>query len=695
MSHCEECGEHLMGLPFICKRCGGRFCTKHRLPENHHCPNLVKGNIFKSKLGSKPKRQEKPAGIKIYASSKRNQKKTNHHKQQKKHKQANEAQSEKKTPEKKEEKKETSKKQPQQAQPKKENKQKEPSKSKKTQEKKEQTSEKEPQKPKNYRKIVKFTIIILIILFLGYGFYNLATTPYIETINVTSNMEETQDIPKKNYENISLEEYASNVEEYRGESVSLKGMLTRIRIGDDTLRIIKNALIDDYNNTILITSLDEEERDLVPDEGATEKIYKVSGAFKRGYDGNIAIKVESITESQREFQETIIKEKINRTESTTQERVTNKTLLQNIITGFKKTLAGQLVFPLEPCEDGTKHHHCSLNKPYFCENGTLVNKSSKCGCPQEFRSVNDSCEKIQRCEDGTIYDECSTEKPLFCTEGELIEKASRCGCPREYKVKGEECISKYETNPKKRNFEAVVRGETTRIQFTVYKGLNDYLKGISRTITYMQGEAPPTDRNFIMRSLNNKKQEEYLNELVEKIKKKTTDEDEQVRIAVSLVQNIPYDHEGLSTGNIKGKYPYEVLYTNSGVCSEKAQLLAYLLRELGYGVAILRYGPENHDAVGIECPTRYQYKNTGYCFIESTSPTIMTDSQGDYIGAGKLTTTPQVITISDGKSLDSINEEYQDAAQWNRINSMGPVLEPRYYDQWQYLVEKYGIDIEG
>lgn len=27
-------------MPFICKRCGGSFCSKHRLPENHDCGGL-------------------------------------------------------------------------------------------------------------------------------------------------------------------------------------------------------------------------------------------------------------------------------------------------------------------------------------------------------------------------------------------------------------------------------------------------------------------------------------------------------------------------------------------------------------------------------------------------------------------------------------------------------------------------------
>ena len=55
--------------------------------------------------------------------------------------------------------------------------------------------------------------------------------------------------------------------------------------------------------------------------------------------------------------------------------------------------------------------------------------------------------------------------------------------------------------------------------------------------------------------------------------------DEQLRIAVSLVQNIPYDWDNYYTGEL-GKYPYEVLYQNKGVCGEKSQLIIFLLREV-------------------------------------------------------------------------------------------------------------------
>ena len=37
MPFCVYCGEEIGYLPFKCKYCGGTFCKKHRLPENHEC----------------------------------------------------------------------------------------------------------------------------------------------------------------------------------------------------------------------------------------------------------------------------------------------------------------------------------------------------------------------------------------------------------------------------------------------------------------------------------------------------------------------------------------------------------------------------------------------------------------------------------------------------------------------------------
>lgn len=37
---CDYCGE-IENMPFSCKFCGYKFCSNHRLPENHECGGLV------------------------------------------------------------------------------------------------------------------------------------------------------------------------------------------------------------------------------------------------------------------------------------------------------------------------------------------------------------------------------------------------------------------------------------------------------------------------------------------------------------------------------------------------------------------------------------------------------------------------------------------------------------------------------
>ena len=39
MAKCDFCSQDIQ-LPFICPYCSGRYCSEHRLPENHHCQKL-------------------------------------------------------------------------------------------------------------------------------------------------------------------------------------------------------------------------------------------------------------------------------------------------------------------------------------------------------------------------------------------------------------------------------------------------------------------------------------------------------------------------------------------------------------------------------------------------------------------------------------------------------------------------------
>jgi predicted nucleic acid binding AN1-type Zn finger protein len=346
------------------------------------------------------------------------------------------------------------------------------------------------------------------------------------------------------------------------------------------------------------------------------------------------------------------------------------------------------------CSDGTYYNHCSEEKPYFCNNGTLIEKATRCGCPYDYRPDNETCEKIKRCDDGTEYGTCSHHSPfLYCSNGYLIRKASECGCETGYIPEGDNCVHRLMNNPINRSFVYTLDGNQNLIKMTLYRGMNSYLAGIDRY--YYCDPTCPSDRELEMRYLDEKESKGYLNELVDEIKSITNNDDDRARVAISIVQNIPYDWDSLYTINSNERYPYEVLYDNEGVCGEKSKLLAYLLREIGFGVVLFSYEDENHMAVGIKCPDEYDYIDSGYCFIEASTTSIITDSEGDYVGVGQLQSTPDVILISDGNSFDSVDEEHEDAILWNYLNqkseSSGGFLSPSDYRKWERLVDKYGI----
>lgn len=100
-------------------------------------------------------------------------------------------------------------------------------------------------------------------------------------------------------------------------------------------------------------------------------------------------------------------------------------------------------------------------------------------------------------------------------------------------------------------------------------------------------------------------------------------EEQKVELAVAFVQSIPYDDQkAVGEGAQTPRYAYEVLYDNSGICSEKSFLAYTLLREMGYGTAVFAYPNENHMNIGIEAPIEYSTDQTGYSMVETTNRDI-------------------------------------------------------------------------
>jgi hypothetical protein len=234
-------------------------------------------------------------------------------------------------------------------------------------------------------------------------------------------------------------------------------------------------------------------------------------------------------------------------------------------------------------------------------------------------------------------------------------------------------------------FPFTLKGNSGYVNLTVYEQIYyEILKKLP--IRFVNG----FDQVFYLTLLEHDEQKLSLKPVIDSIKsfgRQNLYDD--LRIATSFVQQIPY-------GKIKNYkerrfYPYEVLYNQCGVCEDKSILLAFLLRELGYGVVLLEFDTERHMAVGIKVPEEFSYKKTGYAFVETTQPNIISDCHCEYVNTGKLTSIPSIIPVSEGKEFKGIQEEYRDAGEWNDILSRGTILDQHHFSRFQYLTNKYGM----
>jgi len=301
------------------------------------------------------------------------------------------------------------------------------------------------------------------------------------------------------------------------------------------------------------------------------------------------------------------------------------------------------------------------------------------------------------CGDETPYGECSSNLPYFCMKGKLIQDASVCGCPANSSQRGDFCEYPYQVDTK--NSSRVIaltyflNGKKSQIDFLLYDSLKESIDEKPLSIVSYGNEDIPSLIDFKLRSINEPEQKSALIPLVIKIQNLAKDKEDQARIAISLVQNIPYDKsKGLS---LNSKYPYDVLYDNKGLCGSKSELLAFLLREIGYEVAIFHYYWENHEAVGIKCPKKYSFNNSGYCFVESTQPAILSYSNGYYSEQGRLSSTPEIIFISNGTSLGNNLKEYEDARTFDvlfqSLEKHGGAMSTIEAMKYEQFFNKYGI----
>ena len=97
----------------------------------------------------------------------------------------------------------------------------------------------------------------------------------------------------------------------------------------------------------------------------------------------------------------------------------------------------------------------------------------------------------------------------------------------------------------------------------------------------------------------------------------------------------------------------------------------------------------------MKCPTDESWHDSGYCFVETTGPSVITDTNINYVGSFKLESEPQILLISDGESFSSEMYEYKDAERLidirETINNGSFFFNPKKLVIFWKLEKKYGL----
>lgn len=195
--------------------------------------------------------------------------------------------------------------------------------------------------------------------------------------------------------------------------------------------------------------------------------------------------------------------------------------------------------------------------------------------------------------------------------------------------------------------------------------LYDNYRTSPKVYTYSSYNEPTNLREvFYGLFLKLKTEDKSIDDIISKLKKVASDnnwnDDQTAEFVLSFVQYIPYDQSKVNSGtgvNNNPYFPYETLYLDKGVCSDKTFLAVLLFRKLGYGAAILDFPDRNHTALGISCPLEYSLNNSGYCYGETTNyfPLGVIPQS---INNGQAQTANEFTNLFDSSSLGKI-EIYQ------------------------------------
>ena len=242
----------------------------------------------------------------------------------------------------------------------------------------------------------------------------------------------------------------------------------------------------------------------------------------------------------------------------------------------------------------------------------------------------------------------------------------------------------YRQSPKTTVFSYFIDGKPRSMSFTTYGGLSDFFSNKSHSYHY------DPDNGVIVELLENEVQNEFMRPFIEMIRQRSITSEDQAKIAISLVQRIPNNGNRYTRAAPDWYYPYETVHNNTGSAADKSVLLAYILNELGFETVLFEF--PSHMAVGVKSSSKYSFYDTGYAYIETTRPTIITYEPDTGYGGFSISQNPRIIHLIGGRKAMDVSPEYGDARRMKQLEAMGGNLNQSYRAELAKISDKYDLD---
>lgn len=142
--------------------------------------------------------------------------------------------------------------------------------------------------------------------------------------------------------------------------------------------------------------------------------------------------------------------------------------------------------------------------------------------------------------------------------------------------------------------------------------------------------------------------------------------DQTLDLSACFLQSIPYDEAkaakilGSNFSNepideVIPRYPYETLFDQTGICTDKTYLGAAVMSELGYKTAILTFDSQKHMSLGVAVPDGYGSLGTDYGIMELTgSGFLVGDVPELNASAGSAINNFQIISGEDSTATQAL-----------------------------------------